>query len=738
MKYILVFCLFLIANFGHSKEVYVNAISDDGGDGTSWANAFNNLQDAIASADSGDTLKIAEGVYKPTSGMDRLATFNLKGGISLSGGYAGNGSDERDREKYITILSGDLQGNDNEIMEMDESTRSDNSIHVVSAIDFEQQSSVVDLVITGGNANMYDLDSTLGYGAGVYCINANLYLNCVLEKNTSEKTGCALFSRNSVISMQGCRLTGNFAGYWNSAIGTIESDVVINFMDYTGDGGCISVYSGTVEMSNIKLVNGGFNPNVEISRTTKARVNDCLFENNTSSSGIFEIREAGTDNLIKNSKFLNNSADNWGGAVFVDGSTTVAFEGCDFIGNSIVNEGGGAVGVRFENDVSFKNCIFDNNRAGVSGAAVMFFDDSSARFEGCLFSENKADVDGGSIYYENSVNAVLVNCTFYGNTASGKGGALAVPNLGIVNNCIFWGNSASLGAQIYNLNNPLVPFDNVSYCIIEGGYLGSNMVAGLPVFLSSVPAGFDGVFRTLDDGLRLHMNSDGIDTGSNELVQVIIDLGYNQRIQEGTIDLGAYEGANESLDIDDDDLWDIWELVYFPDDLSVLFAGGDYDQDGLNDGQEQQYLTNPTVKDSDNDLLEDDDELSENSDPLNPDTDGDKMEDGYEVLMNLNPIQADGLLDSDNDGVKNIVEYYYKTDPGDPDSIPVIDLRAYTAMELEWNSVDGVFYQLQESEDFQNWIDVGGPVEGSLVDTIFLSIHDDDKKFYRLRIANPQ
>ena len=73
----------LISTNAFSVTIYVD---DDagGGSGTSWANAFNNLQAAIGAAMSGDEIWVAKGVYKP--GTSRDDTFNLGTGVNLYGG----------------------------------------------------------------------------------------------------------------------------------------------------------------------------------------------------------------------------------------------------------------------------------------------------------------------------------------------------------------------------------------------------------------------------------------------------------------------------------------------------------------------------------------------------------------------------------------------------------------------------------------------------------------------------
>ena len=123
-------------------------------------------------------------------------------------------------------------------------------------------------------------------------------------------------------------------------------------------------------------------------------------------------------------------------------------------------------------------------------------------------------------------------------------------------------------------------------------------------------------------------------------------------------------------DADADGLNDYWEFKYFPNDLTKLSANGDFDGDGLMDGEEANLGTDPTKADTDGDGLtdkvetgtgvfvsatdtgtdplkadtdadgrKDGDELNvaPTTDPFNPDTDGDTYSDGFEVKTGHNP-----------------------------------------------------------------------------------------------------
>ena len=78
-------------------------------DGTSWVNAFGNLQEAIDVSDSGDVIYLQSGVY--TAGQPDTAELSQylitdKDNLTISGGYAGSGN-PGNRDGGSTILQRD-------------------------------------------------------------------------------------------------------------------------------------------------------------------------------------------------------------------------------------------------------------------------------------------------------------------------------------------------------------------------------------------------------------------------------------------------------------------------------------------------------------------------------------------------------------------------------------------------------------------------------------------------------
>ncbi|MHC4207912.1 MAG: hypothetical protein ACYSTT_24930, partial [Planctomycetota bacterium] len=132
------------------KIIYVDDASV-GNNGSSWADAYCCLQNALNDAQSGDEIRVAQGIYKPdrevgtgrnirvVASGDRTVAFQLKKGVTLRGGYAGFGEPDpnaREISLYETILSGDLNGDDNIVNDpcdlLTEPTRAENSYSVVT------------------------------------------------------------------------------------------------------------------------------------------------------------------------------------------------------------------------------------------------------------------------------------------------------------------------------------------------------------------------------------------------------------------------------------------------------------------------------------------------------------------------------------------------------------------------------------------------------------------------------
>ncbi len=92
------------------QVIYVDQKASGKNDGSSWANAYKDLQDALKNSNSGTQIWVSEGIYKPTPGTDREISFQMVEGTRMYGGFTGKevSLNQRDWENNQSILSGDI------------------------------------------------------------------------------------------------------------------------------------------------------------------------------------------------------------------------------------------------------------------------------------------------------------------------------------------------------------------------------------------------------------------------------------------------------------------------------------------------------------------------------------------------------------------------------------------------------------------------------------------------------
>jgi len=311
--------------------IFVDAnVSGGSNDGTSWGDAYSDLQSALGSASSGDEIWVGDGTYTPTSGADRTISFDLVSGVALYGGFDGTETSrsQRDWTTNIAILSGDLDGDDAGF-----TNNGENSYHVVTA---DGVTVVLDgFTVSGGNANGWYTD---GYGGGMYNTwsAAVTIANCTFTGNSSTATAGALV--NYVISSSSTVTDCLFLG---------------NRTD--GTGGAVLNRSSDVALTN------------------------CVFSENTAAHGGAAINKLCSPTFT-NCVFSENASSMLGGAIYdTTGSPTLT--SCTFFGNSAMY--GGAIYNANSSSPTLVNSILWGDTASVSGNEISNVSGSTAAISYC-------------------------------------------------------------------------------------------------------------------------------------------------------------------------------------------------------------------------------------------------------------------------------------------------------------------------------------------------------------------
>ncbi|UCC45623.1 MAG: right-handed parallel beta-helix repeat-containing protein, partial [Candidatus Zixiibacteriota bacterium] len=445
-------------------------------------------------------IRVAQGTYKPSQGLVaipefdwREATFQLINDVTLKGGYAGSIAPDpnaRDAVSYETILSGDLNNDDvvvNDTILLDsEPTRSENSYHVVTAVDTDESPGLDGFTVTGGKADQWSIYE----GGGLLIKRASPAIVDCKFAHCSALDGGAIHCTESRAELVDCTFSNNLA-----------------------------------------LVGAGI-----LSRSSDLTVKGCVFENNVQSRfgfGWFDIYWAAGGGGIRNESgnptlvdclFIGNSAEQGGGLSTLKGDPVLL--NCTFIGNSAHFGAmpslslGGALRNTSGNP-TLNNCTFTGNRSGWSGGGMHTEGNSYPILHNCLFSGNRSAHFGGGICQYGGGGTKLTGCTFVQNLAP-DGNALTCdskeqehPGSAEFADCIVWDG---VNEMANNDDSAIV----VTYSNVEGGHTGEGNIDADPLFA--------------DPGYWAYMEDPNIVVEPNDPNAVWVDGDYHLKSATGRWD----------------------------------------------------------------------------------------------------------------------------------------------------------------------------------------------------------
>ncbi|CAL2088963.1 conserved exported hypothetical protein [Tenacibaculum sp. 190524A05c] len=196
-------------NTGNLNVIFVDKDATGNNDGSSWTNAYTDLEDALANDASNTVVWIAEGTYSP--GASRTDSFVLdQSNVKLYGGFKGTESQLSDRDftQYKTVLDGDVNGDDSGVG-YTSVNRTDNTIHIVK---IQADNCFLDgLTITNGQADESSTNEAQE-GSAILIQGTNVTVkNCSIEKNVVSRFGVVqMIDQNGFLNIENTIFKNNF------------------------------------------------------------------------------------------------------------------------------------------------------------------------------------------------------------------------------------------------------------------------------------------------------------------------------------------------------------------------------------------------------------------------------------------------------------------------------------------------------------------------------------------------
>ncbi len=482
-----------------NKTIFVNATASGANDGTSWSNAFSDLQSALTEAAGvAETerealpvqIVVAAGVYKPAT-SDRTMSFRLVSKVKVYGGFVGteHSLSQRNWRMNKSILSGDLVGDDTD--------------------------SNIDGVIE-------DADDI----KGTETMDANG--DAVVTNNNS---------RYVVIGADDATLDG-----FTITAGQREGNAIA--------GGGMSNHGARLKLSNIIFSGneanggGGLNNNAD-----DVSLSNVIFSGNKSNTHGGGMRISGSDHVILSNVIFSGNTGIGGGGARINSSSDIILSNVIFFGNTANGSGGGGLYINFssKSNVTLSNVVFSGNKAINSSGGGSYMENGDITLINVIMWGNTGTACTGISGSSPQGNANF--CTIE---------TVADSRTVNISHSLIQGCGGS-GASAWATSTNSCGTDGAGN--IDGDRTANNyLTSNYPMFVNAADAnGADNIFGTVDDGLRLMTGSPAINTGSNNNPRYVsssstpptnmeflfktgaLDIAGNPRIVGSSIDMGAYE-----------------------------------------------------------------------------------------------------------------------------------------------------------------------------------------------------
>ncbi len=254
--------------------LYVDQNATGLGLGINWTDAFTDLHEALTVAANSiglvEEIWVAKGIYTPAPpGGDRLISYELPPDVGVYGGFSGTETirNQRNSEVNITVLSGDLNGDDGPGF----ANAMENARTVVTSFAKESGASTIldGFVISGANAIGAASFSNFN-GGGMNIWNGGPTVsNCLFTSNQAYSGGGIFINNGSNAVVSRCRFVGNSSVNLGAGIAVngastpeIRDCVFLDNLGQSGGAGLVVTSYSDASVSHCtfvdNMVSGGF------------------------------------------------------------------------------------------------------------------------------------------------------------------------------------------------------------------------------------------------------------------------------------------------------------------------------------------------------------------------------------------------------------------------------------------------------------------------------------------------
>lgn len=364
--------------------LYVDASADGANSGTSWEDAYTDVQQALTAASSGEQIWVANGIYTPGSSRDD--SFALKTGVVVYGGFTGDetavAQRNPDPSSNGAVLSGDLNRDD---VDSDgdgsiDSNNEENSYHVVTGSGIDSSAVLDGFTITGGNANSSS-NSTDRDGGGIHNRTSSPTLrNLIISGNRAEINGGGIANFSSSPNLGNLIVVNNSAsfggggGMYNDESNPTLSNLTIRDNTAFSGGGIFNSSANPIGMNLAISGNGAAEGGGITNSGANPMFTNLIISGNGATRG-GGISNSSSEPVLTNLTVSGNHAEEGGG--IYNSASSPTFE------NSIIWGNAADVGSQlFNTNDSQPRIQFTLVEGGISGSGVVNADPSSSVIDG--------------------------------------------------------------------------------------------------------------------------------------------------------------------------------------------------------------------------------------------------------------------------------------------------------------------------------------------------------------------